>query len=101
MIELLRALQVLFVLAWSAPLVLFAKQAWSKALTLEDRLAAAMWYSAFTTIGFPVRWLIQGGSILTMPHDELATWSALYVLGIFSAAYLTVSVHQVCVARGR
>lgn len=101
MIDILQILQALFVIVWAVPIYLFRKQAWSKAGDVYDRLAAAMWFSSATTVAFPIRWLIQSGSVRAMPHDELAAWSALYVLGIFSAAYLTLSVHQISVAHAR
>lgn len=96
MINLLRALQVVFLFAWLIPIVLFRRQAWSKANAPCDQLAAATWYAAMSIVAFPLRWLLQGGIVQHMSRDELAVWSALYVLGTFAAVYLTLSVSRVC-----
>jgi len=96
MTDILRALQVLFIVAWTVPLVLFARQAWSKATCECDRLAAATWYAALSVIAFPLRWLLQGGPVEMIPPNQLILWSALYVLGVFASFYLTLAVHRVC-----
>lgn len=98
--EVIRALQVLYVVAWLVPLILFAGPAWRKASGPCDRLAAATWYTSFSIMCFPLFWLSQSGLVQQIPHDKLAMWSALYVLGICAAVYLTLAVHRVCNPRG-
>lgn len=96
MTEVIRALQVAFVLAWFIPIVLFARQAWARATSSCDRLAASTWYTAVSIVAFPIRWLLQGGPISQIPNDQLLVWSALYVLGSIAAVYLSVAVKVVC-----
>ena len=100
MTDVVRVLQVLYVVAWLVPLILFSRQAWRKANSNCDRLAAATWYTSFSIMCFPLFWLTQSAGVVQgIPHDKLAMWSALYVLGICAAVYLTLAVHAVCSSR--
>lgn len=99
MIEVLRALQVMFVCAWGVPLYLFAEYAVRKANNPHDTLRAATWFVALSVIAFPLKWFIFGAAIYGMPRIELAVWSSLYVMGALAALFVTHAVCEVC--RGR
>jgi hypothetical protein len=101
MIEIVQALQVLFVAAWSLPLVLFRKFAWCHPRDAFDRLRTAVWYVALSTTAFPLRWLVFPSPLRHMPHDELAVWAGLYVLAILAAFALTARTQEVCRGRTR
>lgn len=99
MIEVLRTLQVLMVLSWSVPLVVFAKYAVRRATGPFDTLRAGVWFVALSVVAFPVRWFVFGAAIRAMPPLELAIWSSLYVMGALAALFLTSATATVC--RGR
>lgn len=96
MIRVVTALQVLMVLAWAIPLVLFGKYAWCKSTGPLDTLRAAVWYVALAFAAFPFRWFVFGGSLAFMSPLELAVWSALYVLSTLAALFLTSATYEVC-----
>lgn len=99
MISVLRARQVLMMLAWAVPLVLFAKYAVRQAEGPCDTLRAAVWFVAVSVIAFPLRWFAFGGALAHMSMLELAAWSSLYVMGALAAAFITIATIGAC--RGR
>lgn len=99
MTEILHALQAIFVLAWSAPLVLFWRPALGRAHDACDRLAAATWFASLSVIAFPLRWLVQGVPVAHIADTDLVLWSFLYVTGTAGGAALTVAVRRVCHGR--
>lgn len=88
-------LQVVMVLAWCLPLVLFARNAFGKSKGPADTLRAAVWAVAFVDILFPLRWLAFGGMPVAIPVEQMALWAALYVFSSISAFGLTVAAHNV------
>jgi hypothetical protein len=95
MIELLRGLQVLFVLAWSVPLMVFVKPAWRKATSPVDQLCAAVWWTGASVIVFPLYWLLFNHAAAEMSPSMLSVWSILYVAGMVAALTLTLATHRV------
>lgn len=99
MIEVLRVLQIVMVLAWGVPLALFAKYAIRRATGPHDTLRASVWFVALSVVAFPVRWFVFGAAIRHMAPIELAIWSSLYVMGALAALFVTSATAMVC--RGR
>lgn len=99
MINLLHALQALFVMCWTVPLVLFVRPAWQRGGDSCDRLAAALWWASLSIIAFPLRWLVQGAPLTHIGQSELVLWSLLYVTGSVAAIALAVAAYRVCHGR--
>lgn len=99
MTKVVTVLQILMVLAWSVPLVLFAKYAVRRATGPHDTLRAGVWFVALSVVAFPLRWFVFGAAITVMQPLELAIWSSLYVMGALAALFLTYATYEVC--RGR
>lgn len=95
MTDIIRALQVLFVLAWTVPLILFVRPAFTRARNGCDSLAAATWFASLSIVAFPLRWLLQGNPA-RLPHSDMVLWAALYVAGSFAAVKLSKAVRGVC-----
>lgn len=91
----LAALQVVMVLAWAVPLLLFVGSAFAKARTSGDSLRAAVWAVAFVNVLFPLRWLLFGGMPEALPTEQMAAWAALYVFSSVSAFGVTYTARNV------
>lgn len=99
MIEVIRALQVLFVLSWFVPLVLFWRPAFTRATNKCDQLAAAMWFASLSVVAFPLKWLLLGAPLSHMTRTDLTLWSLLYVAGVVAGLRLTLAVYRNCHVR--
>lgn len=96
MSNLIHALQALFVLAWALPLIMFWRQAVSKANDKCDQLAAAMWFASLSIIAFPLKWLLLGAPVSHMTATDLTLWCVLYVAGSVAGPRLTWAVYRNC-----